>query len=53
VTLAYHVHPQPGYPFTLALEVDYRLDAHGLTVTSRATKVGANAAPFGTAFHPT
>jgi aldose 1-epimerase len=52
VTLAYHVHPQPGYPFTLALEVEYALDDGGLTVTARATNLGSNAAPFGAAFHP-
>src|SRR5215217_3515332 len=27
VTLEHHLHPQPGYPFSLLLTVDYGLDA--------------------------
>jgi len=52
VALGYVLHPQPGYPFTLELEVEYRLERDGLTVTLRATNVGAAIAPFGAGFHP-
>ena len=52
VTLGYVLHPQPGYPFTLALEVEYPLTADGITVTLRATNVGAATAPFGAGLHP-
>ena len=36
VALEYVLHPQPGYPFTLALRVEYALGGDGLTVTTRA-----------------
>jgi aldose 1-epimerase len=52
VVLGYMLHPQPGYPFTLELEVEYRLTADGLEVTLRATNRGASPAPFGAGFHP-
>jgi len=52
VALGYMLHPQPGYPFTLELEVGYRLGADGLETTLRATNRGAAAAPFGAGFHP-
>ena len=52
VTLGYVLHPQPGYPFTLGLEVEYRLESDGLTITLRATNVGVGTAPFGAGFHP-
>ena len=43
VALGYMLHPQPGYPFTLELEVAYRLVAGGLEVTLSATNRGADA----------
>jgi aldose 1-epimerase len=52
VTLRERVFPMPGYPFTLAVEVDYRLDDAGLQCTTRATNVGARACPYGAGFHP-
>lgn len=44
--------PTPGYPFTLDLEIEYRLADDGLVVTTTATNVGAGALPFGLGFHP-
>jgi aldose 1-epimerase len=52
VALGCMLHPQPGYPFTLELEVSYRLAADGLEVALSATNRGATAAPFGAGFHP-
>lgn len=52
VVLGYALHPQPGYPFTLELELEHRLEADGLTMTLRATNVGTVPAPFGVGFHP-
>jgi aldose 1-epimerase len=52
VALGYVLHAQPGYPFTLGLEVEYRLEPDGLTVTLRATNLGTATAPFGAGFHP-
>ena len=52
VTLAYRLHPQPGYPFVLDLAVDYALTGDGLRVTLRAGNPGHEAAPFGAGLHP-
>jgi len=52
VSLAQLLHPQPGYPFTLALRVDYMLADDGLSVRTTATNVGSDACPFGCGAHP-
>jgi aldose 1-epimerase len=52
VVLTHLLHPQPGYPHTLQLSLDYRLDAGGLTVRTTATNVGATPCPFGAGAHP-
>ena len=36
VVLEHFLHPQPGYPFSLHLELEYRLSETGLTVRTRA-----------------
>lgn len=50
--MTHRLHPQPGYPFDLDLSVEYALDGEGLTVSARATNVGARPCPFGAGFHP-
>jgi aldose 1-epimerase len=52
VVLGCVLHPQPGYPWRLSLEVEYRLDGDGLTVTTEATNLSEETAPFGLGFHP-
>jgi aldose 1-epimerase len=52
VVMEHVLHPQPGYPFSLELRVEYALDDEGLTVRTTATNVGANACPFGSGMHP-
>ncbi len=52
LTMTHVLHPHPGYPHTLELAVDYRLDADGLTVETTAVNVGASACPFGAGAHP-
>jgi aldose 1-epimerase len=52
VTMEHLVHPQPGYPFTLLLRVEYRLGADGLTVRTIAENAGDAACPFGAGHHP-
>ena len=52
VELEHVLHPQPGYPFSLRLTVEYRLDAAGLTVRTSAENVGDRALPFGVGHHP-
>ena len=44
--------PAAGYPFTLDLRIDYRLDGPGLAVTLTATNAGPDSLPFGAGFHP-
>ncbi len=47
------LHPQPGYPFALALSVEYALSHEGLRVSMTATNVGVEAiAPSGAGAHP-
>jgi aldose 1-epimerase len=52
VVMEHVIHPQPGYPFALALSVEYLLSAEGLTVRTAATNVGADACPYGAGAHP-
>ncbi|MEA2212105.1 MAG: aldose 1-epimerase [Solirubrobacteraceae bacterium] len=52
VVVGYRLHPQPGWPGTLDLRIDYRLDDDGLTVAATALNVGPEPCPFGAGFHP-
>lgn len=52
VTMATTLFPLTGYPFTLGVSVTYRLDDTGLTVTTTATNLGAEPAPYGCGQHP-
>jgi aldose 1-epimerase len=52
VTMAVRLHPQPGYPFDLHVQVAYALDDGGLTVTTTATNLGLRACPYGNGQHP-
>jgi len=52
VEASYFLHPQPGYPFSLRLEVEYRLSETGLAVHVATTNVGDRAAPYGFGQHP-
>lgn len=44
--------PQPGYPFTLGLSVEYRIGAGGLSVSTTATNLGDRPCPYGAGAHP-
>jgi aldose 1-epimerase len=52
VVLEHRLEPQPGYPFTLALAVEYSLSESGLRVQTTATNSGPDACPFGSGQHP-
>lgn len=52
VVMRHVIHPQPGYPFVVSVEVEYALSAGGLTVRTAATNLGATACPFGAGAHP-
>jgi aldose 1-epimerase len=52
VVMEHVLHPQPGYPFALALAIEYGLTERGLEVRTTATNVGAQRCPYGTGAHP-
>ena len=52
VSLRLQLHPSPGYPFSLLLELDYHVGREGLTVTTRARSLEEGPVPFGLGFHP-
>ncbi len=52
VDLGQVLHPRPGYPFTLAVRLSYRLGPQGLTVTTTARNVGTGALPYACGQHP-
>jgi aldose 1-epimerase len=52
VALATVLRPQPGYPFTLELTVDYTLDDRGLTVATTAVNAGEDRCPYAAGQHP-
>ncbi len=52
VGLSCELRPSPAYPFSLRLEVEYRLGREGLTVSTDAQNIGTGDLPFGLGFHP-
>lgn len=52
VTLRHDLVPTPGYPWSVRVEVTYRLTARGLDVTTVATNLGEGVAPYGVGYHP-
>lgn len=50
--MRWHIYPQPGYPFSLDVQHEYRLGVDGLAVTTSATNAGNTLAPYGCGFHP-
>jgi aldose 1-epimerase len=52
VVMKHALQPQPGYPFSLALTVEYALSTSGLSVRTTATNVGEHACPYGSGAHP-
>jgi len=52
VVMDHVLHPRPGYPFALALSVEYRLSDQGLRVRTTATNSGTRPCPYGSGNHP-
>jgi len=52
LVLEHVLHPQPGYPFTLGLRIEYSLLADGLSVRLEATNLGEEPCPYGSGAHP-
>ena len=46
------LYPQPGYPFTLGISIEYALSEAGLQVRTTATNLGADPCPYGSGAHP-
>ena len=46
------LHPQPGYPYSLALRIEYSLSEEGLRVETTATNAGSEPCPYGAGQHP-
>ncbi len=52
LSLRLQLHPSPGYPFSLLLQLEYHVGRDGLTVTTRAQSMEEGPVPFGLGFHP-
>ena len=52
LSLRLQLHPSPGYPFSLLLEIQYHVGREGLSVTTRAQSLDEGSIPFGLGFHP-
>jgi aldose 1-epimerase len=52
VVMEYVIHPQPGYPFTLGIGIEYALSKGGLSVRTTARNLGSDACPYGCGQHP-
>ena len=52
VLMEHVIRPQPGYPFTVGLTIEYTLSDLGLSVRSTATNLGTARCPFGAGAHP-
>jgi aldose 1-epimerase len=52
VIMQHILHPQPGYPFSLRISIEYALSHNGLQVHTKATNLGIDQCPFGSGAHP-
>jgi aldose 1-epimerase len=52
VLMQHRIHPQPGYPFSLEVAIEYSLSPRGLRVATTAANLGAGACPYGCGAHP-
>jgi aldose 1-epimerase len=52
VVMEHVIRPQPGYPFTVGLAIEYAVSDLGLSVRSTATNLGETRCPFGAGAHP-
>jgi aldose 1-epimerase len=52
VVMEHLLHPRPGYPFSLAIAIEYELSDRGLHVRTTAVNRGARTCPYGSGAHP-
>src|SRR4029077_14199375 len=50
--MEYVLHPQPGYPFSLGISIEYALSNSGLRVRTTAKNLGTEPCPYGSGAHP-
>jgi len=50
--LRLQLHPSPGYPFSILLELAYHVGRDGLSVTTNVHNTHDGPVPFGLGFHP-
>jgi aldose 1-epimerase len=48
----HQLEPQTGFPFSLALSIEYSLSLNGLRVQTTAANVGTDPCPYGSGAHP-
>ncbi|HKC20594.1 MAG TPA: aldose 1-epimerase family protein [Candidatus Dormibacteraeota bacterium] len=46
------MYPRTGYPFTLGVEIEYTLEASGVSVVTTARNLGETPLPYANGFHP-
>jgi aldose 1-epimerase len=51
VVMKYVLYPQPGYPFSLGISIEYALSDSGLRVRTTATNLGTDTCPYGSGAH--
>ena len=52
VVMQHLIHPQPGYPFSLAVSIEYLLSGEGLRVDDDGHERRGRACPYGCGAHP-
>lgn len=52
VVMSLRLHPQEGYPFTLDLDITYRLSESGLAVRTAGRNAGDGPLPYAAGHHP-
>ena len=52
VVMEHVLYPQPGYPFSLGISIEYALSETGLRVRTTATNLGTDPCPYGSGAHP-
>ncbi len=52
VAMNTRLYPQPGYPFSLEVTVEYSLSVEGLEVATTALNIGSQPCPYGAGQHP-
>jgi aldose 1-epimerase len=52
VVMEHRIHPRSGYPFSLAVSIEYALSDQGLSVATTAANAGPDPCPYGCGAHP-